>query len=171
MREAANRLLGAANLVDIDFRMLGLAMDSETTIFAGRKISADLFSKRILLVDDVDLICRVVSKQMMSAGFHEVQYQSDSRLAISSVQAFKPNMILLDIFMPNISGLEILKQIRSSSEYDNIIVLMLSSAGADEHYQSLELGALGFIQKPISAVNLVQAITSKFNVARRLGIQ
>ena len=83
----------------------------------------------------------------------------------------KPDMILLDIFMPHISGLELLQMIRQVREYDDIIILMLSSAGADEKFKSLELGAFGFVQKPITAVNLVQTMTSKFVMASRLGIQ
>ena len=79
-------------------------------------------------------------------------------------------MILLDIFMPDISGLELLKQIRANPELNQIIVLMLSSAGRDEQYKSLELGALGFIQKPTTAAMLVQTVTSKFGIARRIGL-
>ena len=146
-------------------------MESESTIFEMSASIPDLFEKKILVVDDVDLVCRVVSKQLISAGFTDVQFQPDSRLVLDNVKSFQPDMILLDVFMPHISGMEILKQIRSINEYENVVVLMLSSAGADEQYQSLELGALGFIQKPITSEKLIQTITSKFRIARRLGIQ
>ena len=92
-------------------------------------------------------------------------------MAMEVISEFNPDLILLDIFMPDVSGLEVLRQIRSNCMLDDIIVVMLSSAGRDEQFQSLELGALGFIQKPTTAVELVRTVTSKFCIARRLGIQ
>jgi len=146
-------------------------MTHDSTIFEMTTSVPDFFEKKILVVDDVELVCRVVATQLESAGFRDVRHLSDSQMVMEAIDSNHPDMILLDIFMPGISGLELLKMIRDNRTYDDIIVLMLSSAGADEQYQSLELGALGFIQKPITAVNLVQTITSKFAIARRLGIQ
>ena len=147
-----------------------LFMD-DSTILSRAELVTNSFSKKILLVDDVELACKVVALHLRSAGFQTVKYESDPRVVLDLIEEFRPDMILLDIFMPHISGLELLMKIRANSDYDNIIVLMLSSAGADEKYESLELGALGFIQKPITPVNLVQSITNKFAVAQRLGIQ
>lgn len=146
-------------------------MSDETKNLQEHEVLVDSFKKRILIVDDVELVCRVVSAQLSSAGFAEVSYQSDSRKVVEQIDDLQPDLILLDIFMPHVSGLELLESIRSRSDWDNIIVLMLSSAGTDEQYRSMELGAFGFIQKPITAVNLVQTITKKFSLAHRLGIR
>jgi len=145
---------------------------SETTSFTeADSILLDSFGKRILIVDDVDLVGMSVTTQLKRAGFENVRYESDPRLALEAVFEFQPDMILLDIFMPHVSGLELLKKIRANEDFNHIIILMLSSAGRDEQYKSLELGALGFIQKPTTAHILVQTVTSKFRIARRLGIQ
>jgi len=128
------------------------------------------FKKRILIIDNVELICRVVSAQLTAAGFAEVSYESDSRKAIERIDEYQPDLILLDIFMPHVSGLEVLEILNSDPKWSNIIVLMFSSAGTDEQYRAMELGAFGFIQKPITAVNLVQTVTKKFTLAHRLGI-
>lgn len=146
-------------------------MSEETKNLQEHETLVDSFKKRILIVDDVELVCRVISAQLSSAGFAEVSYQSDSQKVVEQIDDLQPDLILLDIFMPHVSGLELLESIRSRSEWDNILVLMLSSAGTDEQYRSMELGAFGFIQKPITAVNLVQTITKKFSLAYRLGIQ
>jgi len=146
-------------------------MSSDTKNLSHSDRLVDAFKKRILIVDDVELVCRVVSAQLSSAGFAEVSYQADSQKVIEQIDQFRPDLILLDIFMPHLSGLELLEMIRSKPQWDNIIVLMLSSAGTEEQYRSMELGAFGFIQKPITAVNLVRTITKKFALARRLGIQ
>lgn len=129
------------------------------------------FKKKILILDDVALVGRTVATQLKMAGFPNVRFETDSRQAIDVISEFQPDMILLDIFMPHISGLELLQEIRANAEFNHIVVLMLSSAGRDEQYKSLELGALGFIQKPTTAGKLVQTVTSKFAIARRLGIQ
>ena len=134
-------------------------------------VLADSFKSRILMVDDDQLICRVVSGQLIAAGFAEVSFETDPRKVIEQIDEYKPDLILLDIFMPHISGLDLLKTIRSKKQWDRIIVLMLSSAGSEEHYLSMEFGAFGFIQKPITAENLVQIITKKIALAHRLGIQ
>ncbi len=146
-------------------------MSKNSTLIQVAAAVTDYFDKKVLIVDDIELVCRVVKNQLASAGFSECEICCDAREVIATIESFQPDMILLDIFMPHVSGLELLKLIRSQEQLDHIIVLMLSSAGADEQYQSLELGALGFIQKPTTAVKLVQTVTSKFSIARRLGIQ
>lgn len=142
----------------------------KTTNLKESETLVDSFKKRILIVDDVELACRVLSAQLSSTGFTHVSYEADSRKVIEQIDEYQPDLILLDIFMPHLSGLELLETIRSNPQWDNVIVLMLSSAGTEEQYRSMELGAFGFIQKPVTAVNLVQTITKKFNLAHRLGI-
>ncbi len=79
----------------------------------------------------------------------------------------RPNLIILDIFMPAMNGLELLRKIRCRAEYDDILIMMLSSAGQDEKYKALEMGAAGFFQKPVSE-KLVNAVCRVFDVARFL---
>lgn len=151
---------------DLSFRM----RTGSTTIADASGIE-NAFDKKVLIIDDVKLICRVVSKQLQSAGFHRNQYLTDPLRAIEKINEFQPDLILLDIYMPAMSGLELLKQIRSKPEYNSIIVLMLSGAGQNDQSQSLELGASGFLQKPLTPETLAQTITSKFSIAQRPAIQ
>ena len=127
--------------------------------------------KRILVVDDEDLVTRTVSAHLQVKGFSNVRQVVDARLVMSVVETYQPDLILLDIFMPYFDGLEILAQIRANPKFNNIIVLMLSSAGQEEQFKSLELGALGFIEKPATANQLCKEVTRAFEVAHRLGIQ
>ncbi len=144
---------------------------AETTITQPDDMIPNSFDKRILVVDDVPLVCTVVAKYLKTAGFENVALETNPHLVMDMISEFKPDMVLLDILMPEISGIEILKKIRSNPDMDQIIVLMLSAAGRDDQFESLELGALGFMQKPITAVDLVQTVTGKFCLAKRLGIQ
>lgn len=146
-------------------------MTKTTTITDVDSALPDSFGKKILVIDDIVLVGRTVSAQLKRAGFSNVRFETDPRLALDVIEEFQPDMVLLDIFMPHLSGLELLQKIRADEALNHVVVLMLSSAGRNEQYKSLELGALGFIQKPTTAGKLVQTVTSKFAVARRLGLQ
>ena len=126
--------------------------------------------RRILVVDDEDLVTRTVAAHLQVKGFNNVRQVTDSRLVMSIVDSYQPDLILLDIFMPYFDGLEILSQIRANPDLNKTIVLMLSSAGQEEQFQSLELGAMGFIEKPATANQLIKEVTRAFEVAHRLGI-
>ena len=144
---------------------------STTKFEEERKPTIPFSEKRILVVDDEDLVTRTVSAHLQVKGFNNIRQVADARLVMSVVEAYQPDLVLLDIFMPCFDGLEILTQIRANSDFNNMVVLMLSSAGQEEQFQSLELGALGFIEKPASANQLYKEVTRAFEVAHRLGIQ
>lgn len=123
----------------------------------------NVFGKRILVIDDVPLVARVFVGQLKAAGFENVTYETDGQLAMKVIREFEPNLILLDISMPEINGLDLLNQIRSDSEMDDTVVMMLSAAGRDEQAKSVELGATGFIRKPTTAAHLVKTVTDELN--------
>lgn len=127
-----------------------------------------LNSLSIVVVDDEPIIGKVISKHLVEAGFVTPHYLEDPREAMDWIRQFRPDVILLDIFMPYLSGLELLTSIRAESELDDSIVLMLSSAGEEERYQALEMGAMGFIQKPTTPDELKQYIERTINVVRRI---
>lgn len=122
----------------------------------------------VLVVDDDISTVKIVEKYLRDSGYGSSGI-SDSREVITSLDELNPDMVLLDIFMPHINGLDLLKQIRANKAWDHIIVLMLSSAGKEERYQSLEMGAFGFIQKPVSPNVLIEEIAKAFRVASRFG--
>ncbi len=129
----------------------------------------DLSNKSILIVDDEELIARTVETFLRKGGVAEIRYETDSRLVMKVIGEYEPDLVLLDISMPHVGGLELLEQITSNSNFDNIIVMMLSSAGQDEQNRSLEMGAAGFIQKPANEKELVQAVSTAFRMADRFG--
>lgn len=144
---------------------------STTTFDEDRKPAIPSLERRILVVDDEELVTRTVAAHLQVKGFAKVSQETDSRLVMSIVESYQPDLILLDIFMPYFDGLQILSQIRSNPDFDSVIVLMLSSAGQEEQFKSLELGALGFIEKPATANKLCKEVKRAFQVAHRLGIQ
>lgn len=125
-------------------------------------------SSSILVVDDEPVVGRVVSRYLRDEGYTDVVFLSDPELVLDWLNEFQPQLVLLDIYMPGITGLELLQQIRADHTLDNVIVLMLSSAGQEERFQALEMGAMGFIQKPTTQEELNAQIQRTLKVASRV---
>jgi DNA-binding response OmpR family regulator len=107
---------------------------------------------RVLIIDDEPLICRVVKKHLIASGISDVDYIRDPIYAIEKTTEFLPDLVLLDIMMPIMSGLEVLKLLR---DFDpQILVVMLSGADMDTKYKALELGACDFVNKPVNPKEL-----------------
>ncbi len=124
---------------------------------------------RILVIDDDPLVTRTVQAYLKKTGFEDTESLNRSNQAIEKIELFQPDLILLDIFMPDVSGLELLQKIKSQPRFEQVIVLMLSSAEEKEKYRSLEMGAAGFIKKPVTA-EISKHICRAFDVANRLGL-
>jgi DNA-binding response OmpR family regulator len=144
-------------------------MNSTTKLVPHRDLMTGLSERKILIVDDEPLVVRTVAAYLRQGGFHNLRHETDSRQVIEAIRDFKPDMVLLDIFMPHICGLQLLEQISANPAFDKIIVLMLSAAGQDEERRSLEMGAMGFLPKPTGAVELIRIISTTFRIANRFG--
>ena len=140
-----------------------------TELFENRDSLTALSDKRILIVDDEPLVTRTVSAYLRKGGYTEVRSENDSREVISAIREFKPDLVLLDINMPHISGLELLEQIGREHDFDSVVVLMLSAAGEEEENKSYDLGSLGFVPKPATAESVLRIVTSTFRIANRFG--
>ncbi len=112
---------------------------------------------------------RTIETYLRKNGFTEVASETDSRRVIDAIGLFKPDLILLDILMPHVSGLELLEHICRTEELDNTICLMLSAAGEDQERRALEIGAHGFIPKPVRREDLLRIIATSFRIADRFG--
>jgi two-component system alkaline phosphatase synthesis response regulator PhoP len=114
---------------------------------------------KILLVDDEKDIVEFLEYNLNQEGF-DVITAYDGREALQKV-AEKPDLIILDIMMPNIDGYEVCRQIRENREYAEIPVIFLTAKGAEaDEIKGLELGASDFIKKPISPKKLVARVNS-----------
>ena len=117
-------------------------------------------SMRILLVDDEKDILEFLSYNLKKEGF-EVLTCSDGQSALNVIDEFKPNLIVLDVMMPGMDGIETCETIRSNKDYDNILITFLTARSEDySQVAGLEAGADGYIHKPIKPKVLVSRVKS-----------
>ena len=103
--------------------------------------------KRILIVDDEKPISDIIKFNMTKEGY-EVVTAFNGREAIELFEAEKPDIIILDLMLPEIDGLEVAKTIRKTS---SVPIIMLSSKDSDfDKVIGLELGADDYVTKPFS---------------------
>ena len=118
-------------------------------------MSSEKTRYKILVVDDEQRMVRFIQLNLEQDGF-EVVTAYNGKEALEQVRTQLPDLILLDIMMPDINGFEVLKKIR---EVNNVPVIMLTAKGEeDDRIQGLELGADDYITKPFSPRELVSRI-------------
>jgi DNA-binding response OmpR family regulator len=111
---------------------------------------------RVLIVDDERQICELVKVFLSRRGF-EVETALSGAEALEKFDDFLPQAVLLDIRMPELSGIEVLRRIKDKVPKTKVIIL--SAFGDSQTVQkSLALGASGYIQKPIELELLLDAI-------------
>lgn len=111
---------------------------------------------KILVVDDVPLNVKLLHDMLVAAGY-DVTTASTGQEALDSVENEPPNLILLDIMMPDMNGYEVCRQLKSQAKSKDIPVLFVTALDeADDEVLGFEVGAADFITKPVNAV-LVEA--------------
>lgn len=127
-------------------------------LFAHRR-SVNVKNARIAIIDDEELNVRVVRKHLADAGYSNFLPITDSRQAIASIRADRPDLILLDIMMPEVSGLDILHLLSLEDRLRQIPVLILSASTEVELKRvCLELGVTDFLAKPVDPYELLPRV-------------
>jgi putative two-component system response regulator len=121
----------------------------------------------ILLIDDEIINTQIVRKYLNDAGYMSVECLSDSTAAIPFIRKQRPDLILLDVMMPQVSGIDILHVISLDEQLQHIPVLIVTATSDSEvRREALDLGATDFLAKPIQPTDLLprvrNALTSKY---------
>lgn len=115
-------------------------------------------ASRILVVDDEPEIHAVLGKLLSREGF-EIESAYSAEEAFKSITASRPDLIILDIMMPRISGIEVCERIKSSPETQDILVLIVSARDAQaDRREGLSHGADDYVSKPFHLRSLVRKI-------------
>src|SRR3989344_3351242 len=103
--------------------------------------------KKILIIDDDFLVSDIYSMELQKAGFAAIT-ANNGESGLSKIQLEKPNLILLDIVMPGLDGLQVLEKIRSNPELNNLKVILLSNLKDESTIKNgLAHGANGYLIK------------------------
>jgi DNA-binding response OmpR family regulator len=114
----------------------------------------------VLVVDDDPDVCDLVTYKLEQSGF-EVRRASDGDAALREVAKRIPDLVLLDVMMPGISGLEVLERLRSAPATAAIPVVMLTAKAQENDVErGFELGADDYVVKPFSPRELVRRVTA-----------
>ena len=110
---------------------------------------------RVLIVDDSAFMRKVLETIISSDETLQVVGQAkDGREAVTLAESLKPDVITMDINMPHVDGLQATAQIMTTNPRPIVIVSSESREGADSTLKALELGAIDFVSKPSSGVDL-----------------
>ncbi|MFC5906561.1 response regulator transcription factor [Streptacidiphilus monticola] len=121
---------------------------------------------RILVVDDDPTVAEVVTGYLERSGY-EVQRAGDGRAALHLFAARRPDLVVLDLMLPGVDGLEVCRRLRATEAGRDLPVVMLTAKGDEEdRILGLEVGADDYVTKPFSPRELVLRVRS---VLRRSG--
>jgi len=103
--------------------------------------------KKILIVEDDEAFFNLCATSLKLKGYNVV-HVADGSLAIDTIANEKPNLVLLDIVLPGMSGLDILQNVKETEEIRSTRVIMLTNFGTDANVnRAMELGAEDYIMK------------------------
>ena len=127
----------------------------------------EVFPGKILIVDDEPDIVEFISYNLKNKGYL-IAAAKDGVEAVRKAKEFRPDLILLDIMMPNKDGIETIKELRAMHDFDSTAIIFLTAL-SDEKYEieGLKLGADDYIAKPIKPELLASRIGSALRRFRK----
>ena len=116
--------------------------------------------KRILLVDDEAMITRTLKLYLEGTGKFEVRTQNQGTEAVATARVFKPDLIMLDIVMPDIDGAEIAEKLQEDPTLKSIPIIFLTALvrPGEVAASGSDIGGFPFIAKPLDPDKIVAAI-------------
>ncbi|MFB6152917.1 MAG: PleD family two-component system response regulator [Halodesulfurarchaeum sp.] len=119
-------------------------------------------TRDIVIADDDDAIREVVEFKMRSQGWNVRAFENGRECWEYLEANDPPAVVVLDIMMPGLSGLQILQRIREDESLSSIPVLLLTSRGREEHVvEGFEFGATDYVTKPFSPTELLARIEGR----------
>ncbi len=119
---------------------------------------ADTRSKRILVIDDEPDVTELVGYQLKAKGY-AVELVNDPTQSIAKIRSFQPDLVILDVMMPDISGVQICRMLRADPKTKNVPVVFLTARAEEaDRVLGLEVGGDDYICKPFSVKELLLRI-------------
>ena len=118
--------------------------------------------RKVLVVDDDPQIRKILTR-MLEPSTYEIRSVDDGFAAVQVVREWGPDLVILDIMMPGMSGIEVCRQIREESPGGKLQILMLSAKDSQaDRLRALEYGANDYVTKPFHIASLGRKIQYMF---------
>jgi PAS domain S-box-containing protein len=128
--------------------------------------SSESIPYRVLVIDDDEALCEYYSSLLDSQGI-EVKTLNDPMGGLDAIDEFAPDLILMDVYMPGCSGLELASIIRQDDSYTLIPIVFLSAeAQLDKQLAAMNLGGDDYLTKPIEPLHLIRSVVARVRRSR-----
>lgn len=115
--------------------------------------------RKILIVDDEQRFARMIKMVLDATGQYEVQIEASGKKAMEASRAFQPDLVFMDISMPDMDGVEVATQIRESPAFKAIPIIFLTGTVLKaETGPGSKSGGFPIMAKPVSADEIIKAI-------------
>ena len=120
--------------------------------------NAERVAKKVLVVEDNELNLKLFS-DLLRAHDYQVDPVRDGREAVARARAFAPDLIIMDIQMPHVTGYDLILEMKADEELRGIPVMAVTAyAGRDDEERIRAAGAAAYVSKPISLVRFMDAV-------------
>lgn len=118
---------------------------------------SNLNEARILIVDDNASNIRLIERILQTGGLNNLRSVDDGRAALETVKEFHPDLVMLDLHMPEVDGFEVIRQMRELRDTENYLPILVLTAditpGAKN--KALAMGAKDFLAKPLDPIEVL----------------
>jgi two-component system, cell cycle response regulator DivK len=115
-------------------------------------------AKKVLVVEDNELNLRLFSDLLRAHG-HPVEPVRDGREAVARCRAFRPDLIVMDIQMPHVTGYELIADLKADAELQSVPVMAVTAyAGREDEERIRAAGAAAYVSKPISLARFMDVV-------------
>ncbi len=160
-------LTTTATIVTQDDRLVVQPSGSPSETISTDRVSARPAARhaKILIVDDESLVVRVVRRLLEEQGYQRLETVTDPTQVISTMLSFQPDLVLLDIVMPGMSGIDILRERQEFAALQLIPIIILSASNdSATRRDALKLGCADFLGKPVDAAELILRVHNVLTV-------
>ena len=116
---------------------------------------------KILIADDSEFMRNIIRNILIKQGINEIYDAKDGVECVKKYNENKPDLIFLDIMMPNKSGLEALKEIKKQDPQAKVVII--SSLQKQKDFDEKKFGVSGYISKPFEEQDIIKAIKNNTN--------
>jgi DNA-binding response OmpR family regulator len=123
-------------------------------------------AKKIMVVDDEPYIARVIKFKLEQEGYNVIS-ANDGQTGLQKIREEKPDLVLLDVMMPGLSGYDVCQQLKQDPALAGIPVVILTAKGQErDREQGLNMGASDYITKPFSPNRLLDLVKNMIGEAK-----